>query len=84
MPGDIHWPGAFVLDIARCTQIGIRLGAAGYTVGFELADKQQNVAATFHMMDIALASGRVLCCGTLALPMEQALVDGVVVVHGRG
>lgn len=59
MPGDIHRSGAFGLDIVRRTQIGVRFGAAGHTIRLELTDKQQNLAAAFHMMDIALAGGRI-------------------------
>lgn len=36
------------------------------------------------MMNISLPGGRIGCGGTLALPVEQALVDGIVVVHGGG
>ena len=36
------------------------------------------------MVDIALTGGRIFCRGALALPMKQALVDRVVIVHGRG
>ena len=83
-PGNIHRPGTFVLDIARSTQIGVCFRTAGHTVGFELTYKQQYLAATLYMVDIALTCRRILCCSTLALPMEQTFVDGVVVIHGCG
>ena len=51
---------------------------------FELPHKQQNLRAQFPMVDITLPFGRVWSCCTLALPMEQHLVDGVVLVHRGG
>ena len=36
------------------------------------------------MVDITLTGGRIIHRRALALPVEQALIDGVVVVHGRG
>ncbi len=38
----------------------------------------------FPVMDVPLSGGGVLGCCALALPMEQVLVDGVIVVHGGG
>lgn len=73
-----------MLNIVRRTRIGVCLGAASHTVGFKLTDKQEHLTATLHMVDIALTCGRILCRGTLALPMEQTFVDGVVVIHGCG
>ena len=35
-------------------------------------------------MDVALPGGRVFGGGALALPVEQVLVDGVIVIHGGG
>ena len=73
-----------MLHIVCRAQIGVCSSGASYTVGLELTDKQQHLASALYMMDIALASGRVLCRGALTLPVEQALIDGVVVIHGRG
>ena len=36
------------------------------------------------MVDIPLTRRGVLRRSALALPMEQILVDGIVVIHGRG
>ena len=73
-----------MLHIVSCPQIGVRSSAASHTVGLELADKQQHLTSALYVMDLPLASGRVLCRGALALPVEQVLVDGVIVIHGRG
>ena len=73
-----------MLDIACCTKVGVCLSAAGYSIRFELTDKQQYLAAAFHMVNVALTSRRILCRRALALPMEQALINGIVVVHGCG
>ena len=35
-------------------------------------------------MDVALPGGRAFGGGALALPVEQAFVDGIVLVHGGG
>ena len=35
-------------------------------------------------MDVALPGGRVFGGGALALPVEQTLVDGIILVHGDG
>ena len=82
LPGDIHRPAACVLHVVRRAQMGVRLRAAGHTVRLKLTDKQQHLAAAFLVVDIALTGGRILRCGALALPMEQALIDGIIVVHG--
>ena len=72
-----------MLHIARSTQIGVRLSAAGHTVGLELTDKQQYLAASLYMVDISLTCRRLLCYGALVLPMEQTLIVGIVVIHSR-
>ena len=82
LPGDIHRPAACVLHVVRRAQIGVRLRTAGHTVCLKLTDKQQYLTAAFLMVDIALTGGRILRRGALALPMEQALIDGIIVVHG--
>lgn len=84
VPGNVHRSGAFVSDITCRTRIGVCLCTTGYAVRFKLTDKQEHLTATLHMVDIALTCGRILCRGTLALPMEQTFVDGVVVIHGCG
>ena len=71
-----------MLHVARRSQIGVRLRTAGHTVRLKLTHKQQHLAAAFLVVDIALTGGRIFCRGALALPMEQALVDGIIVVHG--
>ena len=49
-----------------------------------LTDEQHDGVALFHLVDIALADSTMRGCAGLTLPVEQALVDGVIVVHGRG
>ena len=82
LPGDVHRPAARVLHVVRRTQIGVRLRTAGHTVRLKLTHKQQHLTAAFLVVDIALTGGRILRRGALALPMEQALIDGIIVVHG--
>ena len=84
LPGDIHGTGACVAHIAGSPQIGIRLGAVCDPVGLELPDEQQHLAAAFSVMDKPLASCGIFSCRALALPVEQALIDGIIVVHGGG
>ena len=83
-PSDVHRCGALVFYIVCCTEIGISLCTTRDPVRLELTDEQQHTASTRPVVNVALASGRICCCGALALPMEQALVDGIIVVHGRG
>ena len=35
-------------------------------------------------MDVPLPGGRIFCSRALALPVEQAFVDGIILVHGGG
>ena len=69
--------------IAGSPQIGIRFGTTGYTIRLEFTDEQQHLAAALPVMDIPLASCGIFSCRALALPVEQAFVDGIVVIHGR-
>ena len=69
--------------IAGSAQVGIRLGAICNPIRFELPDEKQYFTAALLMVDIALSSGRVLCCRALALPVEKAFIDGIVVIHSR-
>ena len=73
-----------MLHIVGCSQIGVCLCTSGHTIRLELADKQQHFATAFFVVDIALTCRRIIRSYALALPMEQTLIDGVVVVHGRG
>ena len=73
-----------MFHIVSYSQIGVRLCATGHAIRLELADEQQHFAATLFVVNIALSGRRIIRCRALALPMEQALIDGVVVVHGRG
>lgn len=73
-----------MLHIVGRTQICVCLCAAGHSIRLELTDEQQHPATTLHVVDIALTGWRIIRCCTLALPMEQAFIDGVIVIHGRG
>ena len=83
-PGDVHGTGAVVPDVVCRAEVGIRLRAAGDSVGFEFPHEQQHTAAFFFMVDIPLSGRGVLRSGALALPMEQLAVDGVIVIHRGG
>lgn len=73
-----------MLHIVGRTQIRISLSTTCHTIRLELADEQQHLAAALLVVDITLTGGRIIHRRALALPVEQALIDGVVVVHGRG
>ena len=67
------------------TKTGVGPGGAGEPVGLVFAHEQQNPAAALFVVDVALAGGGTLRRGALALPVEQLVADGIVVVHrGRG
>ena len=69
-----------MLYIVCGSQEGVGFRATCHPVCFELPDKQQHFASPLPVMDIPLPGGRVCRCGALALPVEQTLVDGVVVI----
>ena len=67
--------------IVCSSQEGIRLCSTADPIRFELSDKQQHFAPAFPVVNIPLPCRRICRCSALTLPMEQALVDGVVLVH---
>ena len=73
-----------MLHVVHCAQIGIRPCTAKTGICLELAHEQQHPASLCTVMDVALPGGRVFGGGALALPVEQALVDGIILVHGGG
>ena len=83
-PCDVHGAGTLVLHIVHRAQIGIRSCTAKTGICLELAHEQQHPASFFPVMDVALPGGRVFGGGALALPVEQAFVDGIILVHGGG
>ena len=82
LPGDVHGVAAGMPDIVCGSQEGI--GGCANDVILEFPDEEQNFAAPAAVIDVPLAHGAGVICGGLALPMEQFLVDGVIVIHGRG
>ena len=73
-----------MLHIVHRAQMGIRSGTAKTGIRLELAHEQQHPASFFPVMDVALPGGRVFGGGALALPVEQAFVNGIILVHGGG
>ena len=65
-------------------QIGIRSCTAKTGICLELAHEQQHLASLCPVMDVPLPGGRAFGGGALALPVEQAFVDGIILVHGGG
>lgn len=82
LPHDVHGAAAGMADVIRRAEEGIRRGPAGIALG--LPDEQQHMAATGFVVDVPLAGGRIGAGGGLALPVEQAVRNGVVLVHGGG
>ena len=62
-------------------QIGIRSCTAKTGICLELAHEQQHPASLCPVMDVPLPGGRVFGGGALALPVEQAFVDGIVLIR---
>ena len=83
LPGDIHGTRTFVLYIIGCSQIGVYFRTISDPIILELSNKQQDLTSLFPVMDVPLTCGRSIRCGTLTLPMEQGIIDRIVVVHGR-
>ena len=71
-------------DIVHGAKVGISGGTAKTGLCLELAHEQQHPASFFPVMDVALPGGRVFGGGALALPVEKAFVDGIILVHGGG
>ena len=71
-----------MLHIVHRAQIGIRSCTAKTGICLELAHEQQHPASFFPVMDVPLPGGRVFGGGALALPVEQAFVNGIILVHG--
>ena len=82
LPCDIHGTTAGMLDIVRRSEEGV--GCCTHQIGFEFPHEQQHLAAALPVVNVTLSYGTGIRGCALALPMEQALVDGIVVVHGRG
>ena len=73
-----------MFHIVHRTQVGVCGCTAKTGVCLELADKQQHAVSLLPVVNVSLPDGRVLCSCALALPVEQALVDGVILVHSGG
>ena len=57
--------------------LGIPLG-----IFFLFSDKEQDDIALFPLLDVPLASGGFRSGGILTLPMEQPVVDGIILIPG--
>ena len=82
LPGDVHGTASGMSDVVCGSQEGI--GGCANDVILEFPDEEQDFAAFLTMIDIPLAHRAGGVSGGLALPVEQLLIDGVIVVHGRG
>ena len=71
-----------MLDVVRRSQEGV--GCCAHHIGFEFPHKQQHLAAPLPVVNVALSYGTGIRSRALALPMEQALINGIIVVHGGG
>ena len=67
--------------IAGRTQEGIGRCTICNPVILKFTDKKQDFAALFTVMDIPLACGSRIRSRALALPMEQGVIDRIVVIH---
>ena len=80
MPCNIHRPAAGMLHIGCCSETGIRCSANA--VLLELPHEENDPAAALPVVDITLTGACCIGGSTLTLPMKQAFVDRIVVVHG--
>ena len=81
-PGDVHRLAALVLYVVRNSEIGIGRSRIADAVRLKFADKEQDTAAALPVVDVTLTGRGLLSRGALALPVEQCLIDRVIVVHG--
>lgn len=80
MPCNIHWLAAGVLHIGCCSKTGIRCSTNAILL--ELPHEENDLAAALPVVDITLTGACRIGGRALTLPMEQAFVDRIVVVHG--
>ena len=78
-PHDIHGSAALVTDVICCAEERIRRSTAGILL--EFTDEQQHLSIVFLMMDIPLTGRRIGIRRGLALPMEQAGADCIIIVE---
>lgn len=78
-PHDIHGLAALVTDVIRSAEERIRRSAADILL--ELANKQEYFAALLLVVDVTLSGRRIGIGRGLALPMEQAGADRIIVVQ---
>ena len=81
LPCNIHRPAAGVSHIIDRSQEGIRSCADHVILKFP--DEEQHLATSFTMVDVTLTYGAGVCRSGLTLPVEEFLVNGVIIVHGR-
>jgi hypothetical protein len=81
-PGNTHGAAAGMANVTGRAQKGVGgCQVAGLPV---LAPEQKDRLAKFLVANVPLSRLRIGGRGTLRLPVEEVLVDGVVLVHGRG
>lgn len=78
-PHDVHGPAALVADIICRTEECIWRGTAGILL--EFTHKQEDFAVLLLVVNIPLAGRRISIGRGLALPMEQAGADRIIVVE---
>ena len=71
-----------MLDILRRAQVCICGGTVQHAIRLELANEKQHPAPALAMMDVPLTRRRQCRRGALTLPMEQCLVDRIILIHG--
>lgn len=83
-PEDVHGFAFGVANIVSGAEVGVGAGFLGKGIVFLfIADKENNFAPLFVVMDIALACGGVFSCRILTLPVEELVGDGIIVVKRR-
>ena len=82
LPSNIHRLTALVLYVVRNSEIGIGRSRIADAVRLKFANKEQDTAAALLVVDVTLPGRGLLSRGALALPVEQCLIDRVIVVHG--
>ena len=80
LPRNIHGAASGMLNVVCRSQECV--GCCTYQIGFEFPNEQQHLTAALPVVNITLSNGTGIRGCALALPMEQTLVDGIIVVHG--
>ena len=82
LPCDAHRPAALVLYVVRNPKECI--GGSPNGIRLEFPNEEEHLTSLLPMVDVPLSGSGCLCRSALTLPVEQGLIDGVILIHCGG